>query len=140
MIRKLVLAATAVVLSASATACTIHAETPDLVIEDSSSDSTLVVQWSIDGITDDEDCFRADAQKIQISIDDMDGIEVGTYLRSCSAFETSISLPPGRYEAFAVMLDGDGRPRTTEVEVDPFRLYGDDSLTIPLDFPLDSFF
>lgn len=38
-----------------------------------------------------------------------------------------------------VLLDADGKERTTDVVISTFTLRGNDSLTVPVDFPSNSF-
>jgi hypothetical protein len=47
---------------------------------------------------------------------------------------------PGRYSGIAVLLDPSGADRTTEVDLGAFTIYGNDVLTIPVDFPASSFY
>jgi hypothetical protein len=64
--------------------------------------------------------------------------------RTCRSWLTArsrwIDLPPGEYVANAVLLGPDGRERTTEVDMEPFTIYGDDEFVVPIDFPARSFY
>jgi hypothetical protein len=101
--------------------------------------ATLVVEWTITGLTDPNECIKAEAKNIEISIVGTDGTEVGAYQQACSAFKTSITLNPGTYSAYAALLDDAGRTRTTDVAINQFTLQSNDSLTVPVDFPSNSF-
>jgi hypothetical protein len=101
--------------------------------------ATLVIQWTITGLTDPNECIKAEAKNIEISIADTSGAEVGAYQQACSAFSTSITLNPGTYTAYAALLNDAGQTRTTDVAIDRFTLRSNDSLTIPIDFPSNSF-
>ena len=104
----------------------------------SSSDGTLVVDWTIHGSKDPALCDVADASSIDIVVDRGDWSFEAT--QGCRAFATSIDLAPGRYSGIAVLLDPSGADRTTEVDLGAFTIYGNDVLTIPVDFPASSFY
>ena len=103
--------------------------------EPASQDATLVVTWTIAGLTDPNECTKALATNIEISIADSSGVEIAAYQQSCTAFSTSITLNAGTYSAFAVLLAQDGTTRTTDAPIAPFTLRANESLTVPVDFP-----
>ena len=49
-------------------------------------------------------------------------------------------LAPGSCSASAVLVDANGKARTTQIDIDPFTLRGDDELHAPIDLPASSFF
>ncbi len=99
----------------------------------------LVVDWTVDGTTDPSRCDQADAASAQVTVSDLNGDTIGTFEQSCSAFAESISLQDGDYTASAVLVDANGKPRTTTVPINRFSIFGGDELDIPVDFPADSF-
>ncbi len=99
-------------------------------------DGTLIVDWTINGTKDPSQCQQGNAPTIDIVVSGSGG---GEFQQDCGAFATSITLPPGNYSASAVLLDEQGSDRTTVVDMDPFVIRGSDQLTIPIDFPADSF-
>lgn len=101
---------------------------------------TLVVDWTIDGSTNGAKCSESAADSIEITVNDLNGDEIGTFDQSCDSFAESITLDPADYTASAVLVDVNGKPRTTAVPISRFSIYGDDELDIPIDFPADSFF
>ena len=103
-------------------------------------DSTLVLDWTIDGSKDPNQCDQSGSSSIDITVTTDGGAEVGEFQQSCDAFATSIDLPPGHYHASAVLIDGGGHDRTTAVQTGGFDLFGDDELTVPVDFPASSFY
>lgn len=105
------------------------AESPALV-------GTLIVDWTINGVHDPAQCQQSSAAAIDVIVSGPDG---GRFRQDCTAFATSISLPRGNYTASAVLLDSSGDDRTTAVQLDAFVIRGNDQLTIPIDFPADSF-
>jgi hypothetical protein len=134
-------AAAALALAALAPACTATVTTePVPTVIPTESTGTLVVEWTIRAGTDPGDCALAGAASIQIHIITTDIVDAGTYAQACGAFSTSITLAPGSYEASALLVDGAGQARTTSVPIQPFTIVGADVLTIPIDFPADSFF
>ena len=114
-------------------ACVVVADDPDPYA------SYLTVDWSVDGVQYPDECFRWDADEILIEVSTADGGWYADYFADCAAYATSIPLSPGRYYAVALLVDG-AAPRTTEVDLGYFTLYGDDELVIPIDFPADSFY
>lgn len=104
------------------------------------TDGTLTVDWTVDGRTDPDECAQGDAASIDIVVQTIGGARVGEFEDDCEVFETSIDLAPGDYVANAVLLDADGRERTTAVDMEPFTIAGDDELVVPIDFPARSFY
>jgi hypothetical protein len=101
---------------------------------------TLIVDWTIDGTTDPAKCSQSNADSIQVTINDLNGDNIGTFDQSCNAFAESISLEPADYTASAILVDSNGKPLTTAVPINRFSIYGATELDIPIDFPADSFF
>lgn len=99
----------------------------------------LNVDWTIGGVKSPDECALNGVTSIDVSVFSSGGSDVGEFTEACEAFVTSIELDPGSYSATAVLLDGYGRDRTTAVAIEPFSIEGNDELTIPIDFPLDSF-
>lgn len=102
-------------------------------------EATLVVTWTITGVADSNECVKAQVANIEISIVDSGGTEIGAYQQECSEFSTSIRLRPGTYSAYAVLLDQGGRTRTTDASIAPLTLRANESLTVRVDFPSNSF-
>jgi hypothetical protein len=103
------------------------------------SDGTLILDWSIDGTKDPNQCVQAQVDAIDITVF-ATGDHVGTaYTQHCETFATSIILTSGDYSADVVLVTAHGSPRTTTLAVHPFVILGNDELTIPIDFPADSF-
>lgn len=101
--------------------------------------STLVVRWTISGTRNPDECVKANATEIEVSVS-QSGREIGAWRQRCETFALSITLNPGHYDASAFLLAADGRIRTTSVQMDPFTLRGNDTLEIPVDFPASSFY
>jgi hypothetical protein len=102
--------------------------------------ATLTVDWTVDGTTDPAQCRQGDAASFDLIVETRAGDLVGEFEGNCEDFETSVDLPPGRYQASAVMLDSRGDDRTTQVDLEPFTLYGGDELILDVDFPARSFY
>jgi len=121
-------------------ACFIEADNgpgPAPVVTGSGS---LVLDWSIDGSKNPDRCDQSDSTDLDITVTTESGALVGEFQQSCRAFATTIDLPRGNYSAEAVLIDSAGRDRTTPVQTGTFRIYGDDVLTVPVDFPASSFY
>ncbi len=98
-----------------------------------------MLDWTINGSTDSNQCNQASATRLEIIVDPGVG-QPSTFSQDCDAFATSITLAPGRYSASAVLVDASGSARTTQIDIDPFTIRGDDELHTPIDFPASSFF
>ena len=109
---------------------------PGPVVVDSGS---LVVDWTIDGSKDPDQCDQGAASAIDISVTAANGSSAGEFQQSCRAFATTIDLPRGSYTADAVLIDSSGQARTTSVQIRPFDILGGDQLSIPIDFSAGSF-
>lgn len=101
---------------------------------------TFVLTWSINGSNDPNQCNQSSAAAIDINVYTSSGSSAGTYQQSCSAFSTSISLPPGSYTADAALVDSAGGERTTRVPINGFSIRGNDTLQADIDFPASSFY
>lgn len=101
---------------------------------------TLVVDWTLAGAKIPADCSRFGATEIRISIVTEDGLDAGTYAQACETFATSITLAADRYTANALLVDAAGNARTTVLAIQPFSIFGDDQLSVPIDFPENSFY
>jgi hypothetical protein len=129
-------------LACTATACTATVSPapepgPPIV---TSSTGSLTVDWSISGTKDPNQCIATNSSAIEITVTDVNGVPIGTFQQSCTAFATSITLDPGRYAADASLIDPVGTPRTTIVNIAPFTIFGNDDFNAPIDFPASSFF
>lgn len=104
-----------------------------------SSLGTLRLRWSIDGLMDPDECVKALAPNVEVSVVAPSGRDIGAWRQPCGYFTMDVSLAPGSYSGSAALLDGAGRPRTTRVLIDPFVVYGADVIDIQVDFPASSF-
>lgn len=100
-------------------------------------EGTLIVDWSIELSQNESKCTQSATDYIEITVSGRDG---GTFTQSCEDFATSLNLNAGDYTATAILVDSSGRARTTRVDLRAFTIYGNDTLTIPVDFPSDSFY
>lgn len=99
----------------------------------------LTVRWTIDGKTDPNECIKAVATDIEVSVTDRSGREIGAWRQPCQNFSLTVTLNPGSYGGSAVLLDGAAHARTTRASIDAFVLRGNDTLDVPVDFPANSF-
>jgi hypothetical protein len=117
-------------------ACSTGPDRRAVVVADA---GTLVVDWTVDGVKDPAECDQGHASTIDITVQTADGADVGEFQADCGEFSTSIDLDPGSYIATAVLIDASGHDATTPVDLNPFRIRGNDVLTTPIDFPAGSF-
>ena len=102
-------------------------------------DGTVTFDWSLNGIKDANECNFQDVATFDVVVTTPDGAPYAEFRESCDVFATTVTLPPGRYAANAVLLDPLNFERTTEIPVVPFDILGNTDLSIPLDFPASSF-
>ena len=102
-------------------------------------ESALVVDWTINGSTDPNQCNQASATTLEITVVPDVGAS-STFSQDCELFGASIVLEPGSYSASALLIDADGNARTTTVPISPFTLRGNEELHTPIDFPASSFY
>jgi hypothetical protein len=117
--------------------CVVDHGPPDVAVV---GDGVLDVDWSIDDAKDSRDCAGEGADSIDVVVTTAAGDVVGDFHAYCEAFVMSIELAPGTYYGDATLLDAGGHARTTPVDLGRFVIYGDDELSVPIDFPLDSFY
>jgi hypothetical protein len=103
-------------------------------------DGALLVDWTIGDAKDPRDCSNQSADSIDVVVTTAAGDEAGDFNAYCNSFAIDIELAPGSYLGEASLLDANGRARTTPVDLGHFVVYGDDELSMPIDFPLDSFY
>jgi hypothetical protein len=99
------------------------------------------VDWTIDGTKDPNRCDASGAATLQVSLFAASGAGAGTFVQDCAAFATTIDgLAPDNYSGIARLLDSAGNARTTAVNLVPFDVIGNATVTVALDFPSSSFF
>ncbi len=98
---------------------------------------TLVVDWSIGGIKFPAKCSQSGSAAIEIAVNGPSG---GIFTQDCGAFATSIGLASGNYSASARLIDIVESARTTDVSLGSFTIFGNDTLSVPIDFPASSFY
>lgn len=99
----------------------------------------MTLRWTINGIADPLQCRQAAAPTVRISIFS-GGAYVSDYVQGCETFGTTIDLYPGDYNGTVHLEDSAGLPRTTNVDLLPFRIIAGTNLDIPVDFPANSFY
>jgi hypothetical protein len=102
-------------------------------------DGTLALDWTLNGVTDPNQCNQAVSVSLLIDISDSAGVYT-SQAAPCNAFATNISLPPTRYTAKAKLVDGAGNPRTTTIDVNPFTIVEGTTFRVPIEFPASSFY
>ena len=120
-------------------ACFVSADaTPPAPV--ASSSGLLVLDWTIDRTANPDQCEQSDAPTLDVTVTTPGGAFVGDFQAPCRAFVTSVDLPAGNYNADARLLDPSGSDRTTSVRIGAFTIFGNDQLSVPIDFPPSSFF
>lgn len=116
----------------SVSACVVHDH-------HGSGDSTVTVDWTIDGSDDPRACDDNDARYAEVTIDSLDTPYTDVFTEDCDRFGVDIDVPEGGYHVSVVLLDQGRHVITSTVDTDPIDLGYDDSDTVHVDFPDDSF-
>ena len=130
--------ATTIVAPAALLACTVQTSAPPPATAPI-VDGTLALDWTIDGVTDPNQCSQAVSVSLVVDVFDSAGVYAHREA-PCDAFVTEISLPPTAYTAKAKLVDGAGNPRTTTIDVNPFTIIEGTTLRVPVEFPASSFY
>lgn len=106
--------------------------------DDGAPIGTLEVLWTIDGRTDPLDCLDFGADRLELRI--YDGIDLVDEIEPfCEDFGVSIDMIDGVYDGDATLVDTrDGAVTLTE-PLDAIDILAGTTLTIDIDFPIDSF-
>jgi hypothetical protein len=130
----------AIVSSCALPGCLFVADDDDDFVRRSDFPGTLVVDWTIDGFADPDECDQSDSAFFTMSVFTTRGAHVGDFTDDCTAFVIAVDLAAGSYYADALLEDPEANPRTTVASIEPFTIFGNDTLSIPVDFPASSFY
>jgi hypothetical protein len=98
---------------------------------------TLQLDWSVNGGRSPSVCRSYQSDSIEIALRG----DVREYIaRDCNVFATSLDLFEGGYFGSARLLDINGFPTTTSVDLGSVASYPRETTVVSLDFPADSFF
>lgn len=113
-----------------------------LVVDDDDDDAapvgTLEVFWTIDGLTDPLDCVDFGVDRMELQIYD-GGRLVEEFEPLCEDFGVSVDLFDGIYDGTATLVDSFDNPATIPEPLDAIDIIAGTTLTIDIDFPIDSF-
>lgn len=113
-----------------------------LVVDDNDDDpapvGTLEVFWTIDGLTDPIDCADFGVDRLELLIYD-GGRVVDEFEPFCEDFGISIDLFDGIYDGAATLVDSFDNAATTTEELEAIDIVEGTTLTIDVDFPINSF-
>jgi hypothetical protein len=112
-----------------------------LVVDDDDDDDpigTLEVRWTIDGSTNPIDCLDFGADRLELRIyDGRDLIdEVEPF---CEDFGVALDMFDGIYDGEATLVDSADFAVTVTEPLDNIDIIAGTTLTIDIDFPIDSF-
>jgi len=102
-------------------------------------DGTLALDWTINGVTDPNQCSQSVSVSLVVDVFDSAGVYADQEA-PCDAFATDIALAPSAYTAKAKLVDGAGNPRTTTIDLNPFTIVEGTTLRVPVEFPASSFY
>jgi hypothetical protein len=113
-----------------------------LIVDDDDDDSapvgTLEVFWTIDGATDPFDCADFGVDRMELQIYD-GGRLVDEFEPFCEDFGISIDLFDGIYDGTATLVDSFDNAATVPEPLEAIDIIAGTTLTIDIDFPIDSF-
>jgi hypothetical protein len=102
---------------------------------------TAIMDWTIDGAKDPARCQSTSAATFHVALYGSGGVFAGEFVQDCADFATTVGgLFPDTYTGTADLLDSSGNARTTSVQLQPFAVESDVTVTVALDFPSNSFF
>jgi hypothetical protein len=106
--------------------------------DDSAPVGTLELRWTIDGATDARDCSDLGVDRMELRIYDGSDLvdEVEPF---CEDFAVSVDLFDGVYDGDATLVDSFDRAATLTEPLDAIDIREGTTLTIDVDFPIDSF-
>ena len=106
-----------------------------------SAHGALIVDWTLRGGKDPRDCQAVGAKTLHVSLSDSSGVLPMEYVQDCASFATTIGgLVPDMYTGTVELTGATGNALTTMVALAPFRILPDQTVTVPVDFPANSFF
>lgn len=100
---------------------------------------TLTVDWTIDGLTNPDDCAAFGVDRMELVIYERGDYVVDEVEPLCEAFSVTIDMLDGIYYADATLVDSFDRAATVTLPVDDIDIIAGTELVIPIDFPIDSF-
>ena len=104
------------------------------------SSGSAIMDWTIDGTRDPAECQATGASTFNVTLFSSTGATAGQWVQDCTAFATTIpGLFPDTYTGRANLVDPGGNPRTTAVPLAPFDVVEGTTVTVPMDFPINSF-
>jgi hypothetical protein len=116
--------------------------TPGCIFVDDDDDDapigTLEVLWTIDGETSSLDCADFGVDRMELQIFDGDAL-VDEFEPLCEDFGISIDLVDGVYDGTATLVDSFDRAATLSEPLDAIDIRAGTTLTIDVDFPINSF-
>ena len=110
-------------------------------INSPSAHGALTVNWTLRGGKDPRSCQAAGAKTLHLSLSDSSGAPPTEYVQDCASFATTIGgLVPDMYTATVELFGATDNALTTSVNLAPFQIVPNETVTVPVDFPADSFF
>jgi hypothetical protein len=102
---------------------------------------SAIMDWTVAGSRDPSECVATGAVTFNVTLTDSAGATAGQWVQDCQAFATTVDgLVADSYTGSANLLDSGGSPRTTAVPLAPFQVLGGTHVSVPMDFPANSFF
>ncbi len=115
-------------------ACSIHTD------DGGPATWTITVDWTSDGDPAPSQGQLSGSATLDIAVFPEGSSEAQVFSQNCQDGITTIELPDGRYTGSAHLANGNGQPRTTDVQLVPFDVVAGTDLRIPIDFPANSFY
>lgn len=104
------------------------------------NEGDVVVEWEINGSIDPGLCTMGAATTLVVDLVNAAGQSLAPVSAPCTAFATTVALPPGVYTGYATLLGANGAARTTSLQLPDFDVFRGQTSGLPtLSFPSSSF-
>lgn len=100
---------------------------------------SITVRWTIAGTASPAQCAYYRADSLQLVVYDAAGQKVITTDAPCEAFNVTLDLEPGVYQADATLIDAEQRGRSLTLPINDLQVTRGTELTVDTDFPARSF-
>jgi len=99
---------------------------------------SVTVVWTIAGRSDAAVCSEYSVDSLELVVYDNSGSPVIRTTAPCEAFNVSIDLAPGLYDADATLVDVNQKRRSRTLPIQDIRVTAGTNISVDIDFPAGS--
>jgi hypothetical protein len=99
---------------------------------------SVTIRWTIAGSDSPVQCAYYAVDNLKLDIHDDTGASVTSIEASCEAFNVTVDLDPGTYNADATLVDVNDKPTSLSLPIDDIKVTTGTDLAIDIDFPARS--